>query len=128
MLLTFSKDQFVYEVKSGRKIHTIRTDQNKRWREGMKIHFWKGNPRNPSKNPYPFGEEVCRGVQEITIERTQKLEGVIVHVDGRKLSEVEVDELCKNDGLSFREFRLWFVPPKSPVFKGRIIHWTEKKY
>lgn len=36
--------QFQHKVQNGHKIHTFRTD--KRWKPGMKIHPYSGNPRN----------------------------------------------------------------------------------
>jgi hypothetical protein len=67
MILSF-KPQFVGKILSGEKIHTIREDKTGRWKEGMKIHFWCGNPRNPSKNPYQFKEGICTGVQDIAFD------------------------------------------------------------
>lgn len=54
MLLTFSKPQFKNLILDGTKIHTIRLDKTNRWKKGMKIHFWMGNPRNVKNNPHQF--------------------------------------------------------------------------
>lgn len=133
MLLTFSKDRFVDDIKAGRKIHTIREDKPKRWREGMKIHFWRGSPRNVKSNPYPFGEDTCKSVQDVKIVRTEPdgtafIHGMAVLVNNRWLQDSEIELLAKNDGLTVREFRLWFVPPGTNEFSGRIIHWTDLQY
>lgn len=130
MLLTFSKDTFKDQIKAGQKIHTIRVDKSKRWKPGMKIHFWSGNPRNVKANPYPFGEDKCVSVQEIKIVRSPYIDrtAVQVWVDNKQLSEEEKIQLAQNDGLTLEQFRLWFVPPAYPEFSGRIIHWTDKKY
>lgn len=128
MLLTFSKPEFEDLIKTGVKIHTIRTDETRRWKPGMTIHLWRGNPRNVKSGPYQFGEHVCDGVQEIHIRR--RLTGALeVRVDGRYLSEAQVQDLATADGLTLDQFRDWFVPVAGPrEYRGRIIHWTDKRY
>jgi hypothetical protein len=39
-----------------------------------------------------------------------------------------LDDLCKNDGLTWGEFKEWFVPKQGDKFTGKIIHWTEFRY
>ena len=70
MILSFSKQQFVDRIKSGVKIHTIREDKHNRWKPGMKIQFWFGNPRNTrSKNkPYHFANGECCDVNRIKLD------------------------------------------------------------
>lgn len=133
MLLTFSKDRFVDDIRNGTKIHTIRTDKANRWKPGNKIHFWRGNPRNIKNNPYSFGDNTCKSVQEIVIHRvpdsmTEFEHGVMVLIGDRWLQDWEIQQLAKNDGLSPREFRVWFVPLGQEKFTGKIIHWTDIKY
>ncbi len=134
MILTFSKDRFVDDIKAGRKIHTIRTDAGNRWKPGMAIHFWRGNPRNvhAKEKPYCFREGECTGVEKITIWRSGTLHGFRarvwrgdVQVD---LDDDKIEGLCQNDGLTAGQFRMWFVPPGTDSFTGRIIHWTDKRY
>lgn len=127
MLLTFSKDKFVQLIKDGVKIHTIRRDENRRWRAGMKIHFWRGNPRNVKSGPYPFGEVRCTGVQEVVIKKPCDL-SMTIFINGRELSREEIRELSESDGLTPRGLRDWFLPDGVNKFTGRIIHWTEKRY
>jgi hypothetical protein len=69
MLLTFSLPKFEGLIKQGIKKHTIREDKYNRWKEGMKIHFWSGNPRNTkAKNkPHCFGIGRVESVQRIRI-------------------------------------------------------------
>lgn len=132
MLLTFSKDMFVDAIKTGRKIHTIRPDKPKRWRPDMKIHFWRGNPRNVKSNPYSFGEDICKRVDELLIKRIEKSEKypdqVSVLINSTWLNFRQIRELAKNDGLTIEQFRMWFVPPGNEIFRGRIIHWTNHIY
>ena len=59
MLLTFSKSEFRDRIRKGVKIHSIREDKYNRWKAGMNIHFWLGNPRNkrsviPKKSGYYY--------------------------------------------------------------------------
>ena len=109
---------FEEKIKKGIKLHTIRWDDKKRWREGMKIHFAHGVRTN---NYNCFREGVCDGVQEVEILRRE------IYVDGRELSSDEIEYLSMNDGFdSVEEFWHWF-DDYSP-FKGRMIHWTTLRY
>ena len=133
MILSYSRDCFVSAIQSGTKIHTIREDFYQRWKPGMSIQHWRGNPRNVRSNPYPFGVGECKGVQEINVvcylqEYDEKDFGLSVVVDDRVLSPAEIETLAINDGLSVAEFKQWFTPPERPVYTGRIIHFTEKRY
>jgi hypothetical protein len=106
------------------KLHTIREDIHDRWHEGRLIHpvvF------NRSKNQFQFAPAFpCKSTQKIEIIRTSDyLNETIVKVDGRKLSEKEVQQLAWNDGFSnLIAFWLWFQND----FTGKIIHWTNLKY
>jgi ASC-1-like (ASCH) protein len=128
MLLTFSKDSYVEDIKSGVKIHTIRLDKPNRWKPGMKIHFWRGNPRNVNakRKSYAFDEGVCKSVQTIEIiYPTEYFNDTIIKVDGRKLTTDEMKLLAWNDGFAnLIEFQMHF----NYDFKGKIIHWTDFKY
>lgn len=132
MLLTFSKDQFMHKIKAGIKIHTIREDKGNRWKKGMKIHLWRGNPRNVSKNPYSFGKRMCFSTQKVFIHADFGPSGglyTFVKVDDRQLSLKEVDQLAINDGFeSSRQFYKWFSGKLGGDFSGKIIHWTDLEY
>lgn len=133
MILTYSLDRFVDMIRSGSKIHSIRSDHSHRWKPGMSIQHWRGNPRNVRQKPYQFSFGVCISVQKICIySRNPEYDptdfGIDVSVDGRLLSPAEIETLAINDGLSVAEFKAWFTPPGTPLFFGKIIHFTEKKY
>lgn len=133
MILTYSLDRFVSAIQSGTKIHTIRTDWARRWKPGMSIQHWRGNPRNVRANPYQFAAGTCISVQEIFMfqfkrEYHPETFGFGVMVDNRHISKEEIEALAINDGLSVAEFKAWFFPPGVEEFTGRIIHFTEKKY
>lgn len=129
MILSFSEDRFKERILDGTKGHTIRTDRTERWRKGMLIHFWRGNPRNTRATPKPheFHRGNCSGVQKI--EMHFEKEGVRVKIDNRLLEEPEVLTLAICDGFdSITDMCDWFIDFKETGFKGRLIHWTKKKY
>lgn len=133
MILTYSLDRFVDMIRRGSKIHTIRADHKRRWKPGMSIQHWRGNPRNVRQQPYQFATGQCVSVQEVSmilynIEYDEHDFGYFVRVDGRQLSKSEIETLAINDGLSVAEFKDWFFPPGITEYHGRIIHFTTKKY
>jgi hypothetical protein len=120
MILTFSKDKFVDRIKSGVKFHTIRSDIKMRWKSGMTIQFWKGNPRNVKNNPYQFGTGIVEKVRWITIHSLLNE----VRIDGQLLSPLELKMLAKADGFdSWEEMKEFFNIP----FIGRQIYWSDFK-
>lgn len=138
MILSYSKDRFVDQIKDGRKKHTIRADPKRRWKPGMKIQHWRGNPRNVKQNPYQFAEGECMSVQEVWIIRDPVAENGVSAMIGtwqegrwlksKYLKEQELLALAENDSLSIEEFREWFLPPGEKSFLGRIIHFTDLVY
>jgi hypothetical protein len=129
MILSFSKDEFVDKILAGIKVHTIREDNHNRWRPGMDIQFWRGNPRNTkAKNkPYHFANGKCVDVSEITLELTKKFfivtpTPMVKPVDGKVfLCGSSIKQLGINDGFDNQnQFNTWF-----PVrFSGKLI-WFE---
>ena len=123
MILTFSKEQFVQQIIDRKKIHTIREDKSNRWKEGMKIHFWKGNPRNVNNNPYPFAEGTVTYVQKISI-RHRSSGYVNIWVNDVELDGAAREELAINDGFEgLKSFLIWF----NKDFTGKLIHWEIEK-
>ena len=59
MILSFSLSNFEELIKQGVKIFTLREDKHNRGRAGMKIHFWKNSPRNPSKIHIPLAKALA---------------------------------------------------------------------
>ena len=121
MLLTFSVPGFDHKIKKGLKIHTIRVDKNNRWKIGMKIHFWMGNPRNvKSKNkPFQFGIGIVKEVREIEIYPSKDL----VVISGTKIcSNYDLNYLAKSDGFNnWIEMKDFFKED----FKGKLIFWKD---
>lgn len=139
MILSYSKDSFVEDIKTGRKKHTIRADPKRRWKPGMKIQHWRGNPRNVKQNPYHFADGECKNVQQVWIIPDPVAENGISVMIGtfdesgrwvrsKYLKEREILALAENDALTIDEFRDWFLPPGTKSFFGRIIHFTDLIY
>jgi hypothetical protein len=119
------------------KLHTIRNDQHKRWKEGMEIHFCTGVRTKQMDN---FAMGACKSVQEIEI---WYLSGNGAYpkdiiIDGRRLEYKEINEVVLNDGFKnggnflkyFRSSAEYEDSPKGdyPVYRGRLIHWTDLRY
>ena len=117
------KERFTKPIQNKTKIHTIREDLHNRWKVGMKMHMATG-VRTKIYNQ--FYENTCKSIQKIEIERVSDyLHDTIVKIDGRKLTEKEVQQLAWNDGFdNLVEFWMWFADG----FKGKIIHWTDLQY
>lgn len=127
MILTFNP-QFVEPIKAGTKIHTIRTDIKGRWKPGMKIHFWVGNPRNVKKNPYQFQSGICTDVKEIIIDfNNNDILLIGIKINGCTLIEGirKLDEFAQNDGFeNWGKLKEWFNSqiPRIKFFKGKLIY------
>lgn len=132
MILGFKK-QFEAPIVAGSKIHTIREDAKDRWDEGKKIHFVIGN-RTKHYRQIKLGE--CRSIQYVFMTFSRGVFEVSVgddHYCDKYLSQVEIEELAKNDGfIGVGEFMDWFIPlikaSHKGYFTGKIIHWTDFKY
>lgn len=126
MILTF-KPQFVEPIKAGTKIHTIREDKKGRWKPGMKIHFWNGNPRNVKANPHQFQSGICTDVKDIVL-------GLFVHEFVLIVSneptiyfedEESLNEFAVNDGFeNWNELKKWFKlnHDVQERFSGKLIY------
>ena len=142
MILGF-KAQFKPLILNGTKIHTIREDKHGRWKKGNKIHFATGVR---TRNYKQFKAGVCAAVQPILLVnhgnhvycRIQTGENAYIHNDCIEHDNTKwhkgyptthlLFELCRNDGLTWGDFKEWFIPNHGDKFTGKIIHWTEFKY
>lgn len=129
------------ENKMHPKLHTIRHDPHDRWKAGILIHPVINN-RTPHR--FQFAPEFpCAGVQSIKIkynnsanpwmyfdisvwdDKTNKGRGVIVSIDNKILSSLDVLKLAINDGFeSLEQFFAYF----NEDFEGKLIHWTDLRY
>ncbi len=131
MILSFSKDRFVHAIVAGDKKTTIREDNGDRWKPGRTIQFWRGSPRNIRREPkpYQFGNAVCHQTKSISIMRsTNHKHGFAINLDGENLSDKQIEQVCKLDGLTPREFRMWFLPGKKKIFHGKQIRWRNTNF
>lgn len=116
------------------KLHTIRRDEQNRWKEGMNIHFVV-NGR--TKDRFQFSPVVkCVSVQTIEFKWDYEKSMCWVFIDGishttfeKRECSIEYGEnaikLAKNDGFeSVEDFFKYF----NEDFKGKLIHWTNLKY
>ena len=113
MILSF-QPQFVEKALNGSKLNTIRENKGDRFVKGTKIHFYKGNPRNVSTNPYQFGVGVVSEILPIQILPTQNK----VLLAG--LPVIDLEAFARADGFtSWAAMKLFF--PND--FEGSIIFW-----
>ena len=113
---------FIDKIVAGRKQHTIRKDNNKRWEVGNLIHFVV-NHRQPTQRQFAWG--TCVDIQEIKIipqseiiqvQRGTMKGGWYQLTDGGK------NAIAKNDGFaSVDDLFKWFDKP----FAGRIVFWGD---
>lgn len=115
--------RFVPKIRdTGRKIHTIRRDEENRLMPGVKI------AQSCSGLHLVFDEKVITAVQHIKIHihLLQYVKYLQVFVDGRKLEYREIVELAKNDGFDdVNDFISFFGLGR---YEGKLIHWTDKRY
>jgi hypothetical protein len=126
MILGF-KQNFVLPIIDGRKIHTIREDKHERWEPGRKIHM---ATQVRTKNMDIFAMHECKLVQRIVFVWTEIKGEFVCHVfiDHALAGPIMMEQLAKNDGFeSVEAFLKWEAWDKQN-FKGRLIHWTDKKY
>jgi len=130
----FNKDFGENLVCSKPKIHTIREDNNNRWKAGNDVHFVINNR---SSNRFQFAPIIkCVSVQSIEIRSMLMTaseysfisnEGVIfiVEIDGKRLRRSEIKSLAINDGFdTIQDFFSYF----NKDFTGKLINWTDLKY
>jgi hypothetical protein len=110
------------KIKRGQKIHTLREDLKRRWREGMMIDFVEGSRYKPTV----FLSEAVSSIQEVKLIFFAS-RVVIIRIDDRELSPAEIQDFIKNDGFdSEADFRAFFKDFLS--IELRLIHWTDLKY
>lgn len=125
--------EFVEKLKTGVKLHTIRTnydlwakraEQINAGQMELSIRVWSGQPyRSPQV-------EVARltklGVQPVTIVRGSADHEPSVFIANR-LIDCGAGKLSKNDGLSYYDWFNWFLKGKS-LFEGVILQFTDMRY
>lgn len=112
-----SKQQFIPKYLDGSKIHSIR--EGHRWRKGMTIHFYEKVRQKGMRKFMP--DRVCVSTQDVVIICYAHM----IMIDGRWLTESEIEILARNDGFDSAKDLFAFF---SDNFTGQIIHWTDFKY
>ena len=132
MLLTFSKDSFVIDIIDEIKRTSFREDPHNRWKIGMKIHFWRGDPRNkrgdPETDPFFFGLGQVERIEHFEIFADQnfiKIGQYGPDPDYEILrGKYKLDEIARRDGFkTWKEMKKFF---DNQYFTGKIIHWNPK--
>ena len=128
MILSFSHPVFENLIRQGVKTFTVREDKHNRWRSGMKIHFWKNSPRNPSKNPFPFGEGICNSVEYCFLSPRKnivKLSDINSPTDILLIDNIEMlNSFAVEDGFKNWENLKEFF---NEEFEGKLIRWDYSK-
>jgi hypothetical protein len=118
------------KIKRGQKIHTLREDPKRRWREGMMIDFVEGSRYKPTV----FLSEAVASIQEVTIKCYRMINygnrTFDIEVDCKELNAFDKGEFIRNDGFDTHEdFLNWFFPNDTfGHLRLRLIHWTDLKY
>jgi len=115
------------------KRHTIRVDEKRRWKPGMKIHFYINVRRKRMFNFAPILH--VKSVQKIEIVRVANVftpytiqcnnKTYQILIEGQCLKYETIVQLIYNDGFdTVKDFFEWF----DKDFSGVLIHWTDLKY
>jgi hypothetical protein len=122
MILTFNRDIFVKRIKNGMKKHSIRKDRYNRWKKGMTIHFWRGNPRNVKSKPYKFGVGIVYEIANIEIYPCKNIVKISFNKQSNQItSKEELNNLAINDGFdNWEEMKEFF----NKDIKGKMIFWS----
>ncbi|MBC8083105.1 MAG: ASCH domain-containing protein [Hymenobacter sp.] len=122
MILGFKPD-FVPQIISGTKVHTIRTGG--RWVAGQPISFCTNlGPDNLAKfQP----DAVAQTIQTI---RAAEIDGTyLIEIDGRQLPSPELAEFVRRDGFESADHLFHFLAGYDRLpFVGQLIHWTDLIY
>lgn len=122
MILGFKPD-FVPQIISGAKVHTIRT--GRRWIAGQPISFCTN--LRPDNQPKFQPDGVARTVQTIRAEKIHAT--YLVEIDGRQLTGPELAEFIRRDGFeSLNQLFHFLTGYHGLPFVGQLIHWTDLVY
>lgn len=126
MVLAFN-NQFKAPILAGTKKHSIRKDEQRKWRTGRSIHMATGVR---TKNYDCFKKSTCTGTQRIFMSYDWMLH---ISIDDRELYPQEKETLAINDGFeNFKAFEDYWYPEvmkgKHQSYSGKIVHWTDFRY
>lgn len=113
-------------IMQGKKIHTLRDDENNRWDASRRIDMCY-HCRQP--NMEVFHRTPCTGTQKIIMRyHPTSKNSLVITVDKIQVSAYEIDLIIRNDGLTLERFIQWFFGGKTGYWQGKIIHWTGLRY
>lgn len=123
---------FVEKILQKTKIHTIRKnyplwkkriEQIQKGEAILSIRVWTGAPyKSPQKEIIQLDQSSGIGVQRVYID----FEKDLFLIDQLQFNNY-FQTIASNDGLTFRDFKLWFkgISPEEPL---AIIHFTKFRY
>ena len=114
---------FKEAYQEGRKIHTIRANDNGYYKDGdtVSVRQWSGNPR--ASKQVEIGVSTIGLERVLLVSRNESDAGCLVVRE-----QVEIATVSHNDGLCRGDFFDWFFPRGSGVFEGDILHFTDFRY
>ncbi|MDR1199035.1 MAG: hypothetical protein LBK94_08525 [Prevotellaceae bacterium] len=127
MIMGF-KVRFKEPIKQGVKIHSVREDKKRRWRNaaGKTIHMSTG-VRTRQYECFKNDAKV-KSVHRIDIKiyESKQSRAVNIFIDGRAIFATEVYQFIRNDGFAnITEFLDFF---KNGLIDGTLIQWTDFDY
>jgi len=111
MLLTFTKKQFIERAIAGVKTTTFREDVGKRWKPGVHMHGWYGNPRNTraEEKPYYAFDAKCGDVLPALIFPLDNAVWIQKPDGWDKITGDRLEEVAIRDGFdTWAEMRAFF--------------------
>jgi hypothetical protein len=116
---------FLKNIQSGRKVHTIRANEKGRFKDGdvVEVRQWSGRPYRSTQER--TGLVIKIGVEPV---RLGLVRGLADFYDGNAWSFRHV---ASKDGLPEQDFADWFFPhgqKGSEPWTGCVIHFTNFRY
>lgn len=127
------KAQFEEEIRSGRKLQTVRGPRQRHARPGETVQLYCAMRTKHCRkivNPDP----ICRDVRLISIDLSYDAPRIIaaIEIDGVALSEDEITAFAVADGFGcdrpgacpvFRMGRFWLANHNGMTFDGVVVRW-----
>lgn len=127
---------FAKNIKSGKKIHTIRGEYE-RWKHNLdkvengthivSLRQWVDKPYRSKQEEIALMSDV--GYERITMQYDSDTGNVKAIINGKQY--LDVKKIAENDGLSWSDFVDFFFgkgAKNKTLFQGIIIHFTKFRY
>ena len=123
---------FFDKIESGEKLHTIRMNW-KLWKKRFKaisegkaylsVRYWTGKPYNSPQEIYKdFYNTDGIGVQKLSFVNGRPI------IDNYSYYAGTIEDIAKNDGLSYQDFTNWFGANVEHFSDMVIIHFSKFRY